>query len=382
MYLELHVIQNYAPSNLNRDDTGSPKDCVFGGARRARISSQCLKRAIRRDLAESGLLRHEDLAVRTKRLASEIKDGLIDIGHPSDEAEGVAGVALGAMGFGLGDDAKTEYLLFLGRREIEQIVALCAESWDELVTLRPSEDKRPKKGEIKLPEFKKQALSFLDGGRAVDLALFGRMLADLPERNTDAACQVAHAVSTHSVSVEFDYYTAVDDLLPEDTMGADMIGTVEFNSACFYRYLNLDIDTLARHLEGDADLLAAAVRAFVRAAILSVPTGKQNSMAAQNPPSFALAVVRERGLWSLANAFATPIDVKKEPTGLVCASVEALDRYWSSLVASLGDDQITGTYALSIDGAGELDALSGHTVENLEALVDGVVGTACSGVKG
>src|SRR5690606_30773078 len=157
----------------------------------------------------------------------------------------------------------------------------------------------------------------LDGGRAVDLALFGRMLADLPDRNVDAACQVAHAISTHRVSAEFDYYTAVDDLKPDDTSGADMIGTVEFNSACYYRYANIDLRQLVKNLKGeaeevDAELAEAAVRAFLIASRDAIPTGKQNSFAARNAPSFFLAVVRDRGAWSLANAFVAPVNGQQE----------------------------------------------------------------------
>jgi CRISPR system Cascade subunit CasC len=152
-------------------------------------------------------------------------------------------------------------------------------------------------------EIKKELNRLLNGGMAVDLALFGRMLADLPNKNIDAACQVAHALSTNKVSMEFDFFTAVDDLSPEEETGAGMMGTVEFNSACFYRYANIDLKQLTGNLAGDSELAQKAVEAFLRAAVATIPTGKQNSMAAQNPPSLVFAVVRDKGLWSLANAF-------------------------------------------------------------------------------
>jgi len=180
----------------------------------------------------------------------------------------------------------------------------------------------------------------LDGGKAADLALFGRMIADLPERNVEAACQVAHALPTNRVSMEFDFYTAVDDLRPEDTAGADMLGTVEFNSACFYRYANVDFDALTKNLD-DAELARRALWAFLRASITAVPTGKQNSMAAHNPPSFVLAVVRDGGPWNLANAFLTPVQAR-QGGDLVQESIGRLDAYWGRLTAMYGLGGVRG----------------------------------------
>ena len=157
-------------------------------------------------------------------------------------------------------------------------------------------------------------------------SLFGRMLADLPEKNMDAACQVAHAISTNKIhSMEMDYYTAVDDI-NNDNPGADMIGTVEFNSACFYRYATLDVaelvggyrdekKTRAFGLQGDAELARTTATAFLTAFIHAIPTGKQNSFAAHNPPSLVFAVVRDGPPVSLANAFVKPVTAagRREP---------------------------------------------------------------------
>jgi CRISPR system Cascade subunit CasC len=181
----------------------------------------------------------------------------------------------------------------------------------------------------------------LDGGKAADLALFGRMVADLPDANIDAASQVAHAISTNKVSMEFDYYTAVDDLKPEETEGAGMIGTVGFNSACFYRYANVDTEQLKTNLGGDEELAHKTLEAFLRACVAAVPTGKQNSMAAHNPPSFIFAVVRRSGLWNLANAFLKPISYS--PGGdLMENSLKALDGYWGRLSSVYDDGAIVG----------------------------------------
>ena len=160
----------------------------------------------------------------------------------------------------------------------------------------------------------------------MDVALFGRMLADMPEKNQNAACQVAHAISTHSVEREFDFYTAVDDLKPEDTAGADMMGTVEFNSACFYRYAVVDWEKLVENLQNDTELAAKGLRAFLEGFVVAEPTGKQNTFAAHNPPEFvAVSVRRNTAPRNLANAFETAVRVRKDES-LTRKSAEELAR--------------------------------------------------------
>lgn len=351
MFVELHILQNFAPSNLNRDDTGSPKDCEFGGVRRARISSQCLKRSIRTAFRDDKLLPASQLASRTKLALNAIAARLTERGYNEAQARSVAELALRGAGLNLDDD-KTEYLLFLGQDELDTIAALCAEHWATLQPLTerpasadPANGKQAKKaGKDALPTELTQAITQrLNGGKAADLALFGRMLADLPQHNVDAACQVAHAISTHKVSVEFDFYTAVDDLQPRGETGAGMMGTVEFNSACFYRYANVDLAQLRTNLGGDDALVQRTLEAFIRASIAAIPSGKQNSMAAQNPPSLVMAVVRERGLWSLANAFARPVRAT-EREGLITGSISALFNQWGKLKRMYGKTGIVGAW--------------------------------------
>lgn len=398
MFLELHILQNFAPSNLNRDDTGSPKDCEFGDVRRARISSQCLKRAIRTEFKEHGLLDPASLSQRTKRLHEEITRRLVAAGRDAEPAAAVAERALSAVGLAVVERGLTQYLVFLGEREIEGFVQGCQEHWDALTaaaTVKAEQDKAKGKGEHGEPsqtspgkakgkakndslptEVQKAFRDALDGGKAADLALFGRMLANLPERNVDAACQVAHALSTHRVAVDFDYYTAVDDLRPTDTQGADMIGTVEFNSACYYRYANVDLVQLAENLQGDEGLARAALKAFLRASIDAVPTGKQNSMAAHNPPSLVFAVLRERGLWSLANAFVKPVSVRASAEkDLVAGSASALARYWSQLVDMYGDDGIA-VAAVAALGEVPLDSLGARRTGTVAQVIDQVLAEA------
>ena len=332
MIVELHILQNFAPANLNRDDTGMPKECEFGGYRRARISSQCFKRAIRDQFRMGGLLEKQALGVRTKLIVNELVFRLEALGKDAEAARSVAKFTVGGVELETGEDDKTQYLVFIGNQEIDGLASLCAESWDQLVeeaSKTPTGRQTKSSRRDAVPKAVRDATHAVlgGGGRAVDLALFGRMLADLPSGNVDAASQVAHAISTNRLSMELDYYTAVDDLQPEDVSGAGMIGTVGFNSACFYRYSNLDIEQLRLNLQHDDELAIKSLKAFIQASVNAIPTGKQNSMAAHNPPSFVFAVVRRSQLWNLANAFLKP--VSPSPYGqedLAACSVRALDR--------------------------------------------------------
>lgn len=353
MFIEIHVLQNFAPNNLNRDDTGAPKDCTFGGYRRARISSQCLKRAIRTHFAEAKLFRADQLATRTKRIVDEVATRLAKMGRAADEVPSIVGALLAGAKIGL-KEGKTEYLLYLGEDEIEKLASLCNTHWDALKGAGPKggkEDAAKKKTakEAKKdardslpPEIQKAVTDVIGSGKAVDLALFGRMLADMPEKNVDAACQVAHAISTNEVAMEMDFYTAVDDLKPDDTQGADMMGMVEFNSSCFYRYAKVDLATLEKNVRGDRKLAADAAIALVKSSVAAVPTGKQNSMAAHNPPAYVRVLVRNGGeAWNLANAFLKPVRVGRSGDGdLAQSSVAALDGHLGALKRMYGQDGI------------------------------------------
>ena len=361
LFLEFHLIQNFAPSNLNRDDTGAPKDAIFGGQRRARVSSQCFKRAVRLAAGEHELLPAAHRGIRTKKLKTLLLERLA--GRDGEEAGAKVEVALAAAGLKLKDDGKTEYLLFLGEGEVAAFAALIEQYWDELPV---GGDKKSKKdAKANLPaEIVKKAKALLDGGKAVDVALFGRMLADLPAVNQDAACQVAHAISTHRVEREFDYFTAVDDKGDADETGAGMIGQVEFNSATLYRYAVLDLCKLLANLQGDLELTFSAVEAFTRALALAIPSGKQNSFAAHNPPEFAGLCLRHATPLSLANAFEKPV-LPRADHALTEQSVERLAAYEGKLAAVYGSEK---DHWLSLDLTGQRPADKGEAVANLATL--------------
>jgi CRISPR system Cascade subunit CasC len=370
MILELHMLQNFAPSCLNRDDTNSPKECQFGGYRRARISSQCIKRAIRDCFKNERLLDAEVLAIRTKRLIAALSEQIASKGKPRDQAQNIVTKAIKNAGLGV-NGIETEYLFFVGKKELANIAEVILTHWDELAAIETDVDKGKKK-EVKgsiSTELARELKKALDGGKAADLALFGRMLADLPGKNIDAACQVAHAISTNRVNIEFDFYTAMDDLKQiDDKPGAGMMGTVEFNSACYYRYANIDLEQLKTNLDGDKELACKTVNAFLKASVMAIPTGKQNSMSAQNPPSFIFAVVRGTGAWSLANAFARPISAGNNGD-LVQLSISALVDYWNKLVKAYSDKDIKAKPALALDEV-ELKGLT--RVESFDKLVEEV----------
>ncbi|MFD7659021.1 type I-E CRISPR-associated protein Cas7/Cse4/CasC [Actinosynnema sp. NPDC059797] len=295
--VDVHVIQTVPPSNINRDDTGSPKTAVYGGRRRARVSSQAWKRATR-DAFEQ-LLDPAELGVRTKRVVELVAEEITRLrpGLAQRSAE-LAEAVLTAAGIKIvaarKKDAPNEsgYLLFLSNRQIQGLAELAAEAAEAAGDGKP---------EINKAEARARA----DQAHSVDVALFGRMVADATDLNVDAACQVAHALSVHAVDNEYDYFTAVDDHKKADTeedAGAGMIGTVEFNSSTLYRYATVDVDRLHDNL-GDAEATRRAVEAFVRAFVASMPTGKQNTFANRTLPDAVLVVARQTQSVNLVGAF-------------------------------------------------------------------------------
>ena len=356
MLIEFHLLQNHAPSNLNRDDSGSPKDCIFGAVRRARISSQCLKRSIRLSPLFAQEMEGIDLGLRTRMLPQKVKEILI--AHGIEEGLAKAAAAK-ATGFGNKDgkeqkNGRTAQMMFLSRQDIETVAELLytrantAASAEELAKLNAKD---------------LQSEAILKGWRPItpDIALFGRMITSEAFKDVEAAVQVAHAISTHRMDHEFDYFTAVDDLLgegeDEDETGAGMIGDVEFNSACYYKYFSLDYEAFVRNLAGPApeekagkqekaayeDSLAEAktvaartVPAFLRAAVFTTPSGKQNTFAAHQLPDAVLVEVRPyQTPVSYANAFVKPaqargnVDLVEDSLHKLAEHVELLNRKFS-----------------------------------------------------
>jgi CRISPR system Cascade subunit CasC len=212
----------------------------------------------------------------------------------------------------------------------------------------PKEQRRERKDAM--PEQARHAFDGLKAGaKAADIALFGRMVAEIENMNVAAACQVAHAISTNEVEIEVDFFTAVDDLQSAAKSGAGMLGIAEFNSSCFYRYSLLDTKQLGElNLAGDHALFKAAADAFLKASIFAIPAGKQSAMAAQNLPLYIRAIVRESGApMSLANAFLSPIRPDRG-IDLALASICKLETHDKNLARMYGNKGVRYDGASSV----------------------------------
>ncbi|WP_277676447.1 type I-E CRISPR-associated protein Cas7/Cse4/CasC [Saccharopolyspora rectivirgula] len=343
--IDIHILQTVPPSNLNRDDTGSPKTAIYGGVRRSRVSSQAWKRAARE--AFKSYLDESELGTRTKRVVDLLAEEIVDQAPELEErASELASSTFETIGIKLGKPKKdatlqSQYLLFLSRRQIQNLASAAIEAAgadDVKKALRAAKVK-----------------DLANRDHSVDIALFGRMVADQNDINVDAAAQVAHAISVHSVETEFDYYTAVDDRLDDET-GAGMIGTVEFNSATLYRYAAVDVNRLADNL-GDALATRRAVEAFLQAFVRSMPSGKQNSFAHRTLPEAVVVVVRESQPINLVGAFEKPIR-ELERKGRVKRAAEELCNEAQEIERAYGEKPISswvtrvGTDTDSLDELG------------------------------
>ncbi|EGX58183.1 CRISPR-associated protein, Cse4 family [Streptomyces zinciresistens K42] len=318
--IDVHVLQTVPPSNLNRDDTGTPKTAVYGGVRRARVSSQAWKRATRR--AFKDLLDPADLGVRTRRVAELLAERITAL---REELNGDNALRLAAETLRAATGSKIEvprrkaesakkkgepepppessYLMFLSARQLDGLAEIAVDGADDITAY------------LKVKENKDRARGIADTRHSVDIALFGRMVADSAGINVDAAAQVAHALSVHQVENESDYYTAVDDQNEKDEeSGAGMIGTVDFNSATLYRYAALDVDRLRDNLGAGArsdqpldEPVRRAVRAFLHGFVASMPTGKVNTFGNHTLPEAVIVTLRSARPISFVSAFEEPV---------------------------------------------------------------------------
>lgn len=362
-FIEFHVLQNFAPSNLNRDDTNTPKSCIFGGFKRARISSQSQKRQIRlHPVFKKSVEAHAgDLGERTKKVVIYLRDHLIAQGNSEEQSALAAENLLALVDLKVAKDAKkplgTQYLLYLGKDDIAELKAIAEHHFDNL-QVEAKENKAKNKDLIKQVK-----AVFTRDTYAADVALFGRMMADDKNMNVDAACQVAHAISTHEVKNEMDFFTAVDDGLEGSEQGSGMMGMVGFNSACYYRYAQINLPILQKNLGGDKAQVLGAVLGFYKALLAATPSGKQNSFAAHNPACYIRATIKTGGSpWPLTNAFAKPVRVSaSENLGLEEKSVAALENQFNQIKAMYSAEGIV------LDKAATMFA-----VEGSEHLLDSV----------
>lgn len=329
LYVDVHILQTVPPANLNRDDQGNPKEAYYGGTRRSRISSQAWKRATRMHFTEH--MPAHDLATRTRRVASALTSILKERTDLAEEPAGrLADALLAPLKISAGrKKGDTAYLLFYGRSQLENVAALVHERAAELAAL----DEKELLAEVERLPVQEQFSS----GHSLDVALFGRMVADIAALRVDAAVQVAHALSTHSVTLEFDYFTAVDDRAEEEREpGAGMIGTIGFNSATLYRYASVGLHQLRKNL-GDDAAAVDGIRKFVTSFARSVPNGYRNSFAHQTLPSLVSVVVRTDQPVNLVTAYEEPVTPVSGATGIAAESARRLAEEHRTAVDRWGD---------------------------------------------
>lgn len=334
--IELHILQSYPVSCLNRDDVGAPKTAIFGGTNRGRISSQCLKRAARLMAAQEdgGHYRGE----RSRLVVTPLRDQLTRQNIPHSTAEAVAKMICGELG-AMDPKAekkgvlKTKTMLMFSPLETEEIAKKAAEILVEngFGEKEPSEkelDGLRKKLKGAVAAAKKAALK-----DAADIAIFGRMVASDPSLTLEGAAMFGHALSTHKYNADIDYWTAVDDrqkddptVAEEDRAGSGGMGTAEFGSSTYYRYAAINLDLLfdEDHLGAlDKEERKAVVKSFIKSVLMAVPSGRKNSMNAATLPSSVLGILKDKGQpIQLVNAFEEA--VRDDKNGYAKRSREAM----------------------------------------------------------
>jgi CRISPR system Cascade subunit CasC len=339
-FVQLHLLTFYPPANLNRDDTGRPKTAIIGGVERLRISSQSLKRAVRTsDVFRTKLDGH--LAKRTQRLGADINRYLIDKGM--DEKAALATARKIAEVFGKLEDEKADnpsyirQLAFISPQEREAAFALADKALaGEKIDPQPD-----------------AVLAKVD--TAADIAMFGRMLADNADFNREAAVQVAHAFTTHRVTVEDDFYTAVDDLkTTAEDAGAGFVGELGFGSGLFYLYVCIDSDLLVANLGGNDGVAKSAVAALTEALATVSPGGKQASFASRARAEYLLVEKGSQQPRTLGSAFAKPVN----DTDLIKTSAAKLETFRLGMDKAYGPCA-DGCYIMTVGGDGTLtDAIA------------------------
>ncbi len=425
MFVQIHMLQSMPPGNLNRDETGQPKKCLFGGVTRGRISSQCLKRNIRHSSQFKEAF-GDALADRTcflpRMVADELKAG--KLGVPDDELEKLKtaiaarfkkekGKADAEQAEEDGDDHggtraktddadKTGQLVFFPppfARRIADLIAAFRKDHEraykrfigskiEYTSKGKDKKKEEKALDVEIDRFAQEVFN-ASQTLTVDISLFGRMTTSDLVVNVEAACQVAHAISTHETLIESDYFTAMDDRkalyasTQTNRAGAAFLGTGEtetfFNSAVYYKYFNVDIDALKKHLPSLNETDAARVAAvLVSAAALANPTGKQNSFAAHGMPEFILVELSKvKRPLSYANAFLQPVD-GGAGRNLLTESAKALCGYIDSVAPAFAPPGVR-RLLLMAGAASSTELQTDHeSVPSLDQLVESVATEAAA----
>jgi CRISPR system Cascade subunit CasC len=398
-FVNFHVLISHSPSCLNRDDMNMQKTAVFGGMRRVRISSQSLKRAMR---FSAYYQQHFGRSIRTRDLERVTEELLKALGARFDTDT----IRLAAAKF-VKSDATTvgdtdedpeegapaqEKGLAVAPWVVDEIAVIC-EAIQEAHRLGLTEEERDKalrkegksvgKGKDKRTQTREECLSIaldekisklVEGriealrgamGRALDVVLSGRMATAGLMTPVDGALAVAHAITTHTVEGDVDWFTAVDDLVQlAGETGAGHLNTQEFSAGVFYRYASLNLKQLQVNLgllpdmkaEETSEARARALdiaRHVLHMLATVVPSAKQQSFAAHNLAEFALVSLCSQPI-SLANAFERPVKADREG-GYLANSIKHLCDYWQRLHEAYGFNGRAAAFAVgeggSVDGA-------------------------------
>lgn len=366
MLIEIHMLKNYPPVNLNRDDSGAPKTCFFGGVQRGRISSQCLKRSWR--MSES-FRKLGSAGIRTRRMPERVANCLREKGIDDAYAERAQMMLTGILN-DKGTEIKegyTKQVAFYSPEDIDKLT-------DSVIKAINADGDLKKFKARKANDFRK----LVDGAKTrpitADIALFGRMVTSDCFRDVDASIQVAHAISTHAVSRESDYFTAVDDLLKPGEVGAGMMDDVDFNSCCYYEYAALDTDQLRENLkytDNCEELMDRLVPALLRTMIVTNPSGKQNTFAGQVLPALILVECKQDKIpLSYVNAFEDPV-TPYGGQGIVTKSVARLSAHVAAMDAAY---QLPVAHRAWMSPLQDLDeSMHGERVASMPALLERVV---------
>ncbi len=349
-FLQIHMLTSYPPSNLNRDDLGRPKTAVMGGVTRLRVSSQSLKRAWRKSEIFENAVKKDHIGTRTKEMGMDVYKSLMASGVEEEQAREWAGAIAGEFGKPKRVTKKEPF----GDLFIEQLAHFTPEeraAIDRLVENMIETKQGPTDEDLALLQKEHTA---------ADVALFGRMLAAAPAFNTEAAAQVAHAITVHKVAVEDDFFTAVDDLnIGEEDMGAGHMGETEFGAGLFYLYMCIDCESLVGNLMGNQELAGTALTSLVEAAAKVAPTGKQNSFASRAYASYILAEAGSQQPRSLSVAFL------KAARGedLLSGAIDKLEETRKQIDSAYGSCADKTEKMNVVSGVGTLDNILGFVKE-------------------
>ncbi|WP_066781643.1 type I-E CRISPR-associated protein Cas7/Cse4/CasC [Eggerthellaceae bacterium PR-HUZ602407-17] len=380
LFLDIHAIQTVPPANINRDDTGSPKTAQFGGVTRARVSSQCWKHAMRKSFPE------DKLGVRTKRALDLFYEHLGDLDEnrkyellflleslgfavkisASDDKGESEKIIIDSVFMWCSNNIKAFINFYL--KEKEQITPLAEKYHQEIKEelANPNSNKKrwrklskkEKKLQLKLSQ---DLATKLKDNNSLDINLFGRMLAGNEDLMTDASAQVAHAISTHAIEDEFDFFTAVDEKTIEGQTGAGMIGTIEYNSSTLYRYANIGLHNLHSQLHNKKDVIDSA-QLFVDAFVKSMPTGKINSFAHQTLPQAIIVSLRDDRPVNMITAFEKPI---KSENGYAAPSIVKLFEEYGKYDKILDKPRFTEYLLLDDFNVANIGGNAAHSLNDL-----------------